>query len=189
MAVDQHDDRRKAMSTDERPTYTGPTTRAGLQALIWGMRADLEALVAEAGPGRLAQPGAMGDWSLRDCIAHLTAWRWWSVTRLEAVPGGATPTPPWTGDHDEGTSAGADAINEQFQAAARGQSDAAVLRDSRATLDRMEAALLAVPEGILFAPGHFPWLHGYPIAAIITGSAEHLAEHRGPALAALRGGA
>lgn len=176
------------MSDDEQPTYTGPTTRAGLQAIIWGMRADLETIAAEAGPLRMGQPGAMGDWTVKDCIAHLAAWRWWSVTRLDGAARGVEPEPPWPPELDEDRPGDVDRINGRFYAAARDLPAADVLRDSRATLDRLEAALLALTEADLFAPDRFSWLHGYPAAAIITSSAIHLEEHRGPALVALRGG-
>ena len=176
------------MSGGERPTYTGPTTRAGLQAIIWGMRADLEALVAEAGPGRLGQPGAMGAWTVKDCIAHLAAWRWWSVARLDGAARGVEPEPPWPPELDEERPGDVDRINDIFYAAAAARPADEVLRDSRATLDRLEATVLALPDADLFDPNRFPWLHGYPAAAIITSSAIHLEEHRGPALTALRGG-
>ncbi len=49
------------------------SSKAQLQAVIWRMRADLERLVAEAGPTRMDLSGAAGDWTLKDVIAHLAA--------------------------------------------------------------------------------------------------------------------
>lgn len=151
-----------------------PTTQIALQALLWRMRADLEALIAEAGPTRLDTPGAAGDWTVKDVIAHLTAWRWWSVARLEAAVSGSAPTPPWPADLDEEREGDVDRINAHFHALDRDRPAAEVLRDSRATFDRLEAALLAVPEADLFMPGRYRWLGMYPAAAIVTSSAEHL---------------
>lgn len=156
------------------PTYAGPSTTVQLQALLWRMRAETERLVAEAGPTRLELPGAAGYWTIRDVIAHLTAWRWWSVARLEGAMRDAEPTPPWPGGLSEDEEGGVDRINQQFYEAVREQPLGEVLRDSRATFDRLEAALLALPEADLFAAERYPWLGGYPAAAIITGSAEHL---------------
>ncbi len=156
------------------PTYDGPTSAIQLQALLWRMRAETERLIAEAGPDRMDLPGAMGDWTIRDAVAHLTAWRWWSVARMEGAVRDAEPTPPWGGDLREEDEADIDRINQLFYEAARDQSLAEVLHDSRATFDRLEAALLALPEADLFAAERYPWLSGYPAAAIITGSAEHL---------------
>ena len=166
------------------PTYDGPTSAVQLQALLWRMRAETERLVAEAGPSGLERPaagpsrpeivGAGEQRTIRDVIAHLTAWRWWSVTRMEGAVRDEEPTPPWGGDLDEEQRSDTDRINRQFHEATRDQPLGDVLRDSRATFDRLEAALLALPEADLFAPDRYPWLGGYPAAAIITGSAEHL---------------
>ncbi|HEY8601124.1 MAG TPA: ClbS/DfsB family four-helix bundle protein [Thermomicrobiales bacterium] len=157
-----------------------PTTRVELQALLWRMRADLERFVAEAGPTRMELPGAMGEWTLKDAVAHLSAWRWWSVTRLEGAVREEAPSPPWDPGLDEGDEADVDRINQQFYVASRGLPVATILADSRATFDRLEAALLALPEADLFTPGRFGWLHDYPAAAIVTGSAAHLYEEHAP---------
>jgi hypothetical protein len=156
------------------PTYDGPSSTVQLRALLWRMRAATEQFVAEAGPNRLTLPGAAGYWTIRDVIAHLTAWRWWSVARLEGAVRDAEPTPPWDSALSEENEADIDRINQGFYEATRDQSIDELLRDSRATFDRLEAALLALPEADLFAPGRYPWLGGYPAAAIVTGSAEHL---------------
>lgn len=161
-------------------TVDEPTKRVELQAILWRLRADLEQLVAEAGPTRLELPGAMGDWTLKDAVAHLSAWRWWSVTRMEGAAREEAMSPPWDASLDEGNEADVDRINQQFYAASRDLPVAAVLADSRATFDRLEAALLALPEADLFTPGRYAWLHDYPAAAIVTGSAAHLYEEHEP---------
>ncbi len=158
------------------------SSKAQLQAVIWRMRADLERLVAEAGPTRMDLPGAAGDWTLKDVIAHLTAWRWWSVARLEAAARDEVPVPTWEGDLDEEDDDDTERINQQFYEASRDRPVEEVLRDSRETLDRLEAALLALPEADLFAAGRYPWLGGYPAAAVVTGSAAHLNVDHEPAI-------
>ena len=164
------------------------TTKAHLQSLLWHMRADTERLVAAAGPGHVDLPGVAGDWSLKDVVAHLAAWRWWSVARMEAAVHHAEPTPPWGADQSEET--GVDQINAEFHAAALARSVAEVLADSRATFDRFEAATMALAEEDLFAPGRYPWLDGYRAADIVLGSAAHLYEDHEPSVKAfLAGGA
>ena len=158
------------------------TTRTQLQDLLWHMRADTERLVAQAGPVRMELPGAAGDWSLKDVVAHLAAWRWWSVARMEGAVHNTEPTPPWGVGQSEESSSGVDQINEQFHAAALARSVAEVLADSRATLDRLEAATMALSEGDLFTPGRYPWLDGYRAADIVLGSAAHLYEDHEPAI-------
>jgi hypothetical protein len=176
MAQHQYDE-----SADDRLTST---TQA--RALLWRMRAETERLIAEAGPTGLDFPGAAGYWTIRDVIAHLTAWRWWSVARLEGAARDEEPTPPWGEGLNEDDPADVDRINRRFHEERRDQSIGETLRDSRATFDRLEAALLALPEADLVAPGRYPWLGGYPAIAIVTGSAEHLfVEHLAGIVAAL----
>jgi len=164
--------------------YTVSST-TGAQALLWRMRAETERLIAEAGPTRLDLPGAMGDWTIKDAIAHLTAWRWWSVARMEGAVRDEEPSPPWGRNLDEEREGDVDRINAQFYAATRDQPVAETLRDARATFDRLEAALLALPEQDLLAPGRYPWLGSYPAAAIVTGSAEHLFIDHAPGIVAV----
>ena len=163
--------------------YEGVSSTAQLQAILWRMRAEQERFVAEAGPARIEAPGVAGDWSLKDVIAHLTFWRWWSVARLEAAVRNETPSPPWESGLDEENAADVERINQQAYETNHDRPVADVLRDSRATFDRLEAALLALPEADLFAPHRYPWLGEYPAAAIILGSAGHLFEEHTPAIA------
>lgn len=171
-------------SISEEAQYAASLTKRELQALLWQMRADLEQLIAEIGPARMDQPGAMGEWTYKDMVAHLTDWRWWSVERLEGALQNEEPSPPWGGEWSE--DADIDRINQQFYEAARGKSLAEVLSDSRATLDRLESALLAIPDADLTTINRYPWLPNYPAAAIITGSVGHLREHAEQARLALR---
>lgn len=158
------------------PAAAPASSKEQLQAILWRVRADIERLVAEAGPGRIEQPGVAGHWSLKDVIAHLTAWRWWSVARMEAALSGSEPAPPWSSDLSESTQAGTDQINQQFYDAARDSSVTEVLQDSRATFDRLEAAMLKLSDEALFTKGRFHWLEGYAAADIIHGTASHLFE-------------
>ena len=159
-----------------------PTTKQELLAILWRMRADLERLVAEAGPLRLEQPGALDDWSIKDVIAHLTGWRWWSVARMEAAATKRPPTPPWSGGLDENDEGATDQINQQFYQANRDRPVAEVLGDSRATFDRLEAAIAALSDAELFEAGRYPWMGQYNNAAIVLGTALHLWEDHYPSL-------
>ena len=58
------------------------------------VRARWRRLVADVGPDRLEEPGAMGDWTFKDVAAHLTAWRRRTIDRVEALVRGAPEPPP-----------------------------------------------------------------------------------------------
>jgi len=158
------------------PQATPASSKEQLQAILWRMRADIERLAAEAGPSRIALPGVAGHWSLKDVVAHLTAWRWWSVARMEAALSGVAPTPPWRSGLDESTEDNVDQINQELYEAARDHSVTEVLQDSRATFDRLEAALLKLSDEELFIKGRYHWMEGYAVADIIRGTAGHLFE-------------
>ena len=152
------------------------STKEELLTILWRMRADLERLVAEAGPSRMELPGVAGEWSIKDVIAHLTAWRWWSVARMEAAVRNEVPTPPWSAGLDESTEENVDEINQEFYAAGCTQSTLEVLRDSRATFDRLEDAVMALSDQELFEKGRYDWLDGYAASDVILGAAGHLFE-------------
>lgn len=51
-----------------------PTNTTALLDQIRTDRAKLEATLARVPADRLEQPGAMGDWTVKDVLAHVTAW-------------------------------------------------------------------------------------------------------------------
>ena len=51
-----------------------PSKRALLEQ-IERERAFWEGLVAEVGEARMLQPGATGEWTFKDVVAHLNGWR------------------------------------------------------------------------------------------------------------------
>jgi hypothetical protein len=167
-------------TSDAEPAFDVASTKVELQAILWRMRADLERLVAEAGPTRMELPEVAGDWTFKDVIAHLTAWRWWSVARMEGAVKNAEPTPPWGAGLEEDSRAGVDLINQQFYASNRDRSVIEVLRDSRENFDRFETALLALSDAELFDKQRYSWLGGYAAADVVFGSAGHLYEDHVP---------
>ena len=65
--------------------------KAKLLAELRASRQEWDALIAEVGEARLTQPGAAGDWSVRDISAHLTAYNRWFVNASEAYFRGEMP--------------------------------------------------------------------------------------------------
>ena len=48
-------------------------------------RAQWQSLLDEVGTGRMTQAGVAGDWSVKDIVAHVTAYERWLVERLEGA--------------------------------------------------------------------------------------------------------
>lgn len=159
------------------------TTRAALLDALRGLQADIEGVVAAAGPARMEQPGSFGDWSCKDVLTHLTGWRELTAARLEAGFGDAAPLVPWPASLDEDRDI--DAINAWFYESNRATPLDAVLADSRETFERCERAIAALPEDALFTPDHFPWLAGYALGpAVVRGTLEHFHEDHEPEIRA-----
>jgi hypothetical protein len=60
-------------------------TTAQLLEVMHAARSNWEALLAEAGEARLTEPGVVGDWSLKDIIAHITYFETWAADNVIAI--------------------------------------------------------------------------------------------------------
>ncbi len=158
------------------------TPKDEMLQIIAAEHAAWQALLAAIGEDRMALPGAAGpDWTVKDVVAHLTAWRRRSCDRMEAALA-QTPLapPPWPADPDEDSPDGTDRINDWFFQAARRQSLAEVLAESEAIWARLESLVRALPEAALQAPQPLAGVPDRPLGpAVLNGSLEHLHEHVG----------
>jgi hypothetical protein len=152
--------------------------RADLLAELNSENEAWEALLAQIGKERLEEPGVAGEWSVKDVVAHLTAWRRRTVGRLEAVANGRPePTPPWPADLHED-----DEINAWFHARDRGKSLSEVLDQSRGVYQQLVSAIEKLPDDALDDPARLPWMQGAPLTgATLFGHFhdEHEADMRG----------
>jgi hypothetical protein len=137
-------------------------------------RARWEALLAEVGAERMTVPGATGKWSVKDVIAHLTAWEERPVAWLEAAQTGGQPTPPpW-----DSALSSYEQVNEWLFQSNRERSLSDVLTQSRQVFDRLIELIRAVPYEDITTPGRFEWLEGGTILERIPGdSYAHYQEH------------
>jgi hypothetical protein len=132
-------------------------------------------LVADVPPARMDEPGPMGEWSFRDLVSHLLAWRNRTLGRLRAAAAGAPrPPAPWPADLTDD-----DPINDWFRQQDAGRSARDLLDDYAASFGRLRSAVAAVPEdaflGETETPGYFRWRDGQgEIQSDFTG---HLADH------------
>jgi hypothetical protein len=160
-----------------------PVTKSQLLELIRRERAAWEALLADVGEMHMIQPGVAGDWSFKDVAAHLTAWRQRAVNRLKAAQRGEHPAPaPWTAEVD---AAEDDPINDWIYRANRDRPLADVLRESRESLEQLEAAVQVLSEQDLTDPQRFPWMGGVSLSESILGnSMDHFHGDHEPAIRA-----
>lgn len=138
------------------------------------------ALVVEVGPERMHEPGPMGDWTFRDLVAHLAAWRNLRIPQIEAVARGEPqPAPPWPADLTEDDY---DAVNAWFQERDRERPLDELLDDYDRSFERLAAAIEALPEAVATDPGAFDFIDGI---AIVDGDfTVHLHEEHLPGIRA-----
>ena len=114
-------------------------------------------LVAEVPAGRMDEPGPMGDWSFRDLVSHLLAWRNRTIGRLDAARSGAPrPANPWPA-----TVSNDDPVNAWLRDQDAGRSAEALLAAYAASFARLIDAVSALPTESFLAetdtPGYFRW--------------------------------
>jgi hypothetical protein len=158
-------------------------TKAQLLTTVTADHATLAELLAEAGPERLEEPGVMGDWTLKDVVAHLTGWRLRTIERLEAAARNAEPVAPWPVELDaaeaDGDPHAYEPINQWIYQQHRDRPASDIVRESDESFRKLAAAVEALSEAALLTPGHFDydWLEGDAIGpALVGGSSEHLHE-------------
>ena len=137
----------------------GTKSKAQLLDDLQAEQAGWEALLRDIGEEHMTQPGVAGEWSIKDIVAHLTAWRRRTVGRVQAALRHEPPPPPPWPSHLQND----DEINAWFYAADRDRPLTDVLGESRDVFAQLAEALSAFPEAALLDPTRFPWLEGEPL--------------------------
>jgi len=124
-------------------------TKAHLLVEMRAARAEWDALMAEVGEERMIEPGAAGDWSTKDVIAHLTSYDRWFVKASEAYFRGELPPL----DGTEGMSF--EERNQFRYRQAQHQPLAEVLAESSQVFQRLIEMVEAHSEDFLTQPQQF----------------------------------
>lgn len=159
------------------------TTKGEVLAAIDREREAWETLLAEVGEARMLEPGAMGDWTFKDLVAHLSGWRARSIARIEAAGRGEPdPAPPWPAELETDD----DAVNDWIYQQNADRLLGVVVDESRETYARLSEAIQLLPEERLNDPAAFPWLEGQALGPAIVGGDYfgHLHEEHEPAIRA-----
>jgi hypothetical protein len=126
-----------------------------------GMRASLEA--ASAGTE------VYGDWTVKDMVAHLTAWELVSTASLRAHAAG--------GDGGTPAAQGIDAHNAEAVASRRALAYERVIGEWEEARLELKAAIEEMPEDRLRESMLFPWGPRGTVAQIVGILAHHEGEH------------
>jgi uncharacterized protein (TIGR03083 family) len=133
-------------------------------------RAELDAALAGLAEAQMTEPGVMGDWTLKDVLAHLTAWEVELVTVLGKLARGQTPKP--AGQTDAET----DALNAKWYRDYKNRPLDRVLADYHAVRPQTIRQVERLTVSDLTAPRK--WLKGGTLHdMILSETIEHDAEH------------
>ena len=146
-----------------------------------------DALLAQVGEDRMLETGPLGDWTFKDLVDHLTAWRERSLQRLEAAAHGQPEPPaPWPAEFAYESDDDLNAINAWFQQRSADKLLGEVLDESRASYARLAEVVQQLPDEALTDGSYFAWTEGQPLGdAIVSGAFfdhlhdEHAADVRG----------
>ncbi len=131
------------------------------------LQAALDGLTEE----QMHQSGVVGEWTIKDVLAHLTAWQTRLIATLFKAEKGFTP---------DTTEAGktVDQMNEKFYREMKDRPFDQVWDDLDSSYHQLLSRLEGWKEKDLFDAKRFRWMQGKPFVEYIAGdSYEHYAEH------------
>ncbi|HJT55306.1 MAG TPA: ClbS/DfsB family four-helix bundle protein [Ktedonobacteraceae bacterium] len=137
----------------------------------------LDNTLATLGRQQMTTPGVTGDWSIKDILAHLTAWQDYLLIRLQAAARNeAPPVQAVLGAEDEDSAT--DKINAHFYEENKFRPLGKVMADFRSTYEQVVEAVQALSDEDLFEPKRFAWMKNYPLWELVAGNTyEHYQEH------------
>jgi hypothetical protein len=126
--------------------------------------AQLDVLLVQLEDARMVEPyHVFDDWTVKDVLAHLTAWSRLEIGWIEAVLRGETPklyAPgfDWGGLHHPQSFPAIHRYNAHVLEENKDRSLNDVLADFRATQDGMREVVSRLPDHVLADPGALFWL-------------------------------
>ena len=130
-----------------------PTNKADLLAAADRERAKLDALLAELTPEAMVVPGVVGEWSVKDVLAHLCEWEgmalgWYRVGVMGEVPEVPAPGYKWNQTPQ---------LNRAIYEKHRDKGLEAVVDWLRSSREAMRGVIESLSDEELFTPGRFAW--------------------------------
>lgn len=143
-----------------------------LRPVIRSARAALDERIGALTPEQLTRDGVIEGLSVRDIVAHITAWERRLVAAVEAWQRGETPPWPEAG----ATLADTDRINDRDFAAGRGRPTGDVLAEARDSYGRVMAMIESLSD--LDLTSQDKSFRPFPLSLIIRANTdEHYLEH------------
>jgi len=151
---------------------TEHTEKAALLGKLQAGYNTFEALLANLNENQMTTPGVNGVWSIKDNLAHLSAWHGRQLDMLEGVRRGEEPASRFTPGLSE------DEINERIYQEHKDRPLPEVLTAFHSSYQQLIAAVQAMTDEELNKP--ISWLNDRPIWLWVAGNTyDHYEEHAG----------
>lgn len=141
-----------------------PTTKAQLLSESLKERQALEKYLFGLSPAQMTQPGILGEWSVKDVLAHLYEWEQMVIGWIEAGQRGDTPAIPAPGFKWSQLPA----LNQQIYAKHKDRPLNEVLTMFQASYQQVMTLIESLPEEDLFTPGLYRWMNQNTLAAYLN---------------------
>jgi len=130
-----------------------PTSKDDLLTAIEKERGALETLLETLSPEQMTEPGVVGEWSVKDVLAHLVEWEqmclgWYEAGLRSEVPPLPAPGFKWNQTPQ---------LNQQIYEKHRSQPLDDVLEQFHASHREILKVIQGLSNEELFAPGHYAW--------------------------------
>ncbi len=133
---------------------------------ILTQRRRLEKTLTSLGTDTMLQPGAVGTWSVKDLLAHLTAWEGLFLHWYTCGGKGCTPVTSPVGM----SRTAIDALNQQIYTHNQHRHLEEILTELHAFYEQIMAVIEGIPETDMFTPGRFAWTGSLTLADYIAGN-------------------
>jgi hypothetical protein len=141
-----------------------------LAAQIQSTSTELELLILQLNVAQMNQPGAVGDWSVKDVLAHIAFWERYMADIIRAAKSGETPQL----DVEDLTESRNASVVAQYYLTSLG----AVLAAWHAAREELLDQIAGLSEADLNDPQRFPWSEGRTLLERIAGNSYgHEQEH------------
>lgn len=147
-------------------------TKQELISTIEAERAKLDALIGTLSDAQMNEPNAVGEWSVKDTLAHLAMWTSRNITVIYQAEQGQKAE-----ELDEMFD-DADALNAADYETQKDRPLDRILSDLRGTHKQLLRRLSAWNEADLFDQTLYSWLRGQSLGDFLVDAVGHAAAHR-----------
>jgi hypothetical protein len=143
-----------------------PTSKATLLEAIEIERNALEKLLAKLSPRQMVEPGIVGEWSVKDVLAHLLEWEQMVLRWHAAALQDKTPVTPAEGFNW----AQLPRLNQQIYEKHHDRTLTDILKEFRSSYKKILKTIQGLSEEDLFTHGRYAWTKNNTLGAYFVSS-------------------